>query len=90
MPPDAAPAGRGLTVSEVASRLRVSEDKVRGWIRRGELIAINVADSLLGKPRWTISHEALAAFENLRTSAPPPAPPRRRRKAVVEDFYPHL
>jgi excisionase family DNA binding protein len=33
--------GRGLTVREVARRYRVCKDKVLGWIRRGELIAVN-------------------------------------------------
>ena len=34
-------AAAGLTVADVARRYRVSPDKVRGWIARGELIAIN-------------------------------------------------
>ena len=29
---------RGYTVADVAARYRVSPDKVRGWINRGELI----------------------------------------------------
>ena len=42
---------RGYTVREVALRLRVGEDKVRNWIARGELLAINTATVVCGKPR---------------------------------------
>jgi hypothetical protein len=35
--------GAGLTVREFALRYRVGEDKVRGWITRGEVTAINTA-----------------------------------------------
>ncbi len=38
----------GLTVRDVACRYRVGEDKVRGWIARGELRAINTAKVLCG------------------------------------------
>jgi excisionase family DNA binding protein len=44
------PPPRGLTVREVARRYRVSPDKVRAWIRRGELAAVNTASTLCGKP----------------------------------------
>jgi hypothetical protein len=82
------PTERGLTVSEVARRYRVGEDKVRGWVRRGELAAINTAAVLCGKPRWVILPEALASFEKRRTSEPPPAPTRRTRKPTWHDFFP--
>jgi transposase len=54
IPPRPAPdsiSARGLTVADVAARYRVGEDKVRLWIRRGELAAINTAATLCGKPR---------------------------------------
>jgi hypothetical protein len=44
----------GLTVRDVARRYRVGEDKVRGWIARGELAAINTATVMCGRPRWVI------------------------------------
>jgi len=72
----------------VARRYRVGEDKVRGWIRRGELAAINTAATLCGKPRWVISAEALAEFERRRAGGPPPKPPCRRRRQQAIDYYP--
>lgn len=78
----------GFTVADVASRLRVGEDKVRGWIRRGELAAVNTASTLCGRPQLRITAEALAAFERRRSSAPPPKPQRRQRKPAMVDFYP--
>lgn len=80
--------GRGFTVADVAARYRVSPDKVRLWIRRGELSAINTASSLCGRPQLRITVEALAAFEQSRTTVPPPKPQRRHRKQAMVDFYP--
>ncbi len=80
---------RGLTVLDVAKRFRVSPDKVRGWIRRGELLAVNTADNLYGRPRFIISPESLAAFERGRQAATPTAPkPRRRKRTNLVDYYP--
>ena len=53
MPPDA--SARGLTVADVARRYRVGEDKVRAWIRGGELKALNTAMSGCGKPRFVVN-----------------------------------
>jgi excisionase family DNA binding protein len=78
----------GLTVADVAARLRVGEDKVRTWISRGELRAINTAEHLCGKPRWVVTPEALAEFERRRTGGPPPKPPKRRRRTDTTDYYP--
>lgn len=79
---------RGLTVADLAARYRVSPDKVRAWIKRGELSAINVATSLCARPLLRVTPEALAAFERVRSAAPPPKPPRRRRRPPVIDYYP--
>jgi hypothetical protein len=78
----------GLTVREVARRFRVSPDKVRAWITRGELAAINTATALCGKPRFVILPDALNAFERGRQAGPPPKPPRRRKGTPVFDYYP--
>jgi hypothetical protein len=79
----------GLTVADVARRYRVGEDKVRNWIRKGELIAINTATVLCGKPRWVVLPDALAAFERQRAGGPPPKPPRRQRKPPdFVDYFP--
>jgi len=62
--PDADPAAvRGITTEEVARRYRVSPDKVRAWVRRGELAAINTSRNRCGKPRYVFTPDALAAFE---------------------------
>jgi excisionase family DNA binding protein len=78
----------GMTVSDVARRLRVGEDKIRAWIRRGELAAINTASSLCVRPQLRITPEALAVFERRRTAGPPPKPQRRRRQSATKDYYP--
>jgi hypothetical protein len=61
-----------------------------GWIRRGELKAINVATALCGKPRWVVTPEALAEFERRRVGGPPPKKERKRRKRDPDfiDYYP--
>lgn len=85
MPPDP-PAG--LTVADVARRYRVSPDKVRAWIARGELAAINTATALCGRPRWVVLPEQLVAFERRRAGGAGARPRRRRRLAGVIDYYP--
>jgi len=79
---------RGLTVADVARRYRVSPDKVRLWIKRGELFGINTAAAVCGRPRWVVPPEALAAFEQRRQGGPQPQPARRRRRAAATDYYP--
>ncbi len=69
----------GRTVEDVARRYRVSPDKVRGWIKRGALRAINTAAALCGRPRWVIMPEDLAVFENNRLGLVPPKPRRTRQ-----------
>jgi excisionase family DNA binding protein len=86
VPTETTPAG--LTVAEVARRYRVGEDKVRTWIRKGELRATNTSSVLCGKPRWVIPPEALAEFEKRRAGGPAPKPARRRKKTQVVDYYP--
>jgi transposase len=78
----------GLTVRDVARRYRVGEDKVRAWIARGELVAVNTASALCGRPRWVILPDALAAFERRRAGGPPPKTARRRKRTCSVDYYP--
>jgi hypothetical protein len=78
-----------LTVNDLVKRYRVSPDKVRAWIGRGELRAVNTASALCGRPRWVVQPEALAEFEGRRRGGPAPAPQhRRRRMRQAVDFYP--
>lgn len=89
MPPaDLATPHDGLTVSDVARRYRVSPDKVRRWIARGELAAVNTAGVLCGRPRWVVPPDALAPFEAGRRAVPPPKRRRRRQRSTQVDYYP--
>jgi hypothetical protein len=77
----------GYTVADLCRRWKVGADKVRAFLRRGELVGVNVASSLSGKPQWRITPESVERFERRRTSAPPPPAPRRRRRKC-RDYYP--
>jgi transposase len=81
---------RGFVTAEIARRFRVSEDKVRGWIARRELRALNTADPASGKKRYVVTPEALAEFEAARQAATPAPKPARRRKRMAGqiDFFP--
>lgn len=81
-------AGPGYTTADVAKRFRVGEDRVRAWIARGLLRAINTSDAGCAKPRFVIPPEALVAFEKARSAAPLPKPVRRRRPSGQTDFFP--
>ena len=81
-------AATGLTVREVAKLMRVSKDKVRAWIRTGQLGAINRATQLCGKPRFIVLPHHLADFERRRLCGPVSNPARRKRKPSGTDYYP--
>jgi hypothetical protein len=86
-PPEVTPR-YGFTVADLAKRYRVSPDKVRAWIKRGELPAVNTASAVCRKPRFVVLPDAVAAFEQRRGVAPPtPKPQRRRRRPEFIDFY---
>jgi excisionase family DNA binding protein len=63
-----------LTPPQLAKKFAVSVEKVLAWIRNGELRAVNVAQTVSGRPRWRISPAALEAFIRRRESAAPPPP----------------
>jgi excisionase family DNA binding protein len=77
-----------LTVREVARRLRVRPSKVRAWIRRGELAAINTSAALCGRQRLVVTPQALAAFERKRATGAEEKPQRRKRRPAGKDYYP--
>lgn len=60
-----------LRVSDVAERFQVSRDTVLGWIRSGELPALNVAPAGCRKKHYRISPEAVTKFEAGRGVASP-------------------
>jgi excisionase family DNA binding protein len=84
----AAAVQRWLTPPQLAAMLGVEPPKVIGWINRGELRAVNVADKKGKRPRWRISPEAFEDFIKPRTSAAPVKPTRRKRYADFEIFFP--
>ena len=83
--PHADPA---FTPPAIAKRYAVGVGTVLGWIRSGELAAINVGSGPK-RPRWRIMPEAIETFERRRTAQPATPKPARRRKQlqnVVEYF----
>jgi transposase len=79
----------GLTVRDLTRRYRVGADKVRGWIARGEIRAVNTSTALCGKPRWVVSPDALVEFERRRASDPPqPQPKKRNKQTGFVDYFP--
>ena len=74
---------RATTPNALAKQLGIRPQKVLGWIARGELRAINMAETTAGRPRWKILPEDLERFFDSRAASPPPPPNRRRRRRVV-------
>lgn len=84
-----APAATGFTVRDLCRRWRIGPDKVRAFLRRGELVAVNVAaTAVAGKPQWRVTAESVAQFETRRSSVPPPPRLRRRKRTSAVDYYP--
>lgn len=83
------PNEQGRTPPALAKRYGVKPEKVHHWIRTGELVAINVAASTSGRPRFIVTPEAIAAFEARRSSKPRAATPRtrRRKSAATIEFF---
>lgn len=79
----------GYTVRDLAARYCIGEDKVRGWIKAGELCAINTAGVACAKPRYVVTADALHDFERRRFAGPPtPTKKPRRKKSELVDYYP--
>jgi hypothetical protein len=80
---------RGWTPRELARLLRMSADRIRSMILRGELSAINTSPRRCGKPRYVVLPHHLAEWERTRQVAPEPkAQPRRRRRGGPVDHLP--
>jgi hypothetical protein len=77
-----------FSVTDLCRRWKIGAEKIRGFLRRGELIGVNVAAHLSGRPQRRVTRESLAMFERRRSTAPPPKPPRRRTRPEWIDFYP--
>ena len=78
---------RYLTPPAIASRFGVKPESVIGWIRNGELAAINLARQGSLRPRYRISPEALALFEQKRAVVPrTPAVRKPRPNPAIKEF----
>lgn len=86
--PTSGTQAHGLSVADLCRRWKVGPDKIYAFLRRGELVGVNLATNTSARPQWRITPESIAAFEARRTSAPPPKPQRRRRQSASIDFYP--
>ena len=77
------------TVQDLQRRYGVTVHTVLGWIRSGDIRALNVGRRQGAmKPRWRISEAALEAFELLRTPTPPlPRTHGQKRPAGVIELY---
>jgi hypothetical protein len=81
-------AAAGYTVADLCRRWKVGKDKIRAFLRRGELIGVNVASTLAGRPQWRITRESVERFERRRSSEPTAKPPRRRKRIEMVDYFP--
>ncbi len=83
-----APA-RAMTVRQLARLLGVAPTRVRGWIKSGQLRALNLASSPLARPRMLILPDDWEAFRRAHAAVPEQPPKRRRRKVPCpKDYYP--
>ena len=77
-----------LTPPQVAERLGVSPEKVRGWIEKEKLAATNVARDGSARPRWRIDEKDLEKFEKSRQPTKPrPAQQKRRKKPEAREYF---
>lgn len=78
-----------ISPPKIAKAWGLDPNKIIGWIKSGELRAINVATTAGGRPRFLVDEADLAEFEARRAVSPPPAAtPRRRRSAGdVKEFF---
>ncbi|HEV3022085.1 MAG TPA: helix-turn-helix domain-containing protein [Pirellulales bacterium] len=78
-----------VSPNELAAELGVSWSKVIGWIKSGELVAVNLAAQPGRRPQWRIARTDLELFLARRSATPTPRATRRRRKPAGEviQFY---
>ena len=74
-----------LTPPQVAKRLRVSCEKVIGWLLAGELRGCDLASKDSRRPRYRISESDLAEFLKRRSASVPPAAFRMESKVSKDE-----
>lgn len=72
-----------FTPPQIAKDLGVAVDKVTGWIKKGELPAINVANAGSKRPRYRIAQADYDAFKRARMVTSPAAVAPRLRRSVA-------
>ena len=78
-----------ITPPMLARRWGIANEKVLGWIRSGELNAIDAAAVRGGRPRYLIDESDIAEFERKRsvTVTPTRAPRSKRKRNDVIEFF---
>jgi len=77
-----------LSPPAIAKQLRVSRDTVLGWIRSGELTAVDLASPGSTRPRYRIDQADLRAFLLRRQVQTTPKQKRRRRKnPAIREYF---
>jgi len=76
------------TPPAVAKSWHVSRDTVLGWIKSGELVAVNLAKPGSKRPRYRIDPADLQAFLlRRRVNATPKVKRRKKRDPAVKEFF---
>ena len=78
-----------LTPPQLAEKWGISPEKVLGWIRSGELRAVNAASRRDGRPRFLIDVDDIAAFEERRAVHSTPRVARKKNhpeRNIIEFF----
>ena len=83
------PASAYLTPPQVARQLGVKASKIAKWIFNQQLLAVNVAENLAGRPRWKISQASLDEFLAARSNRKPATKATRRRRNTlqIQEFF---
>jgi hypothetical protein len=75
------------SVPAVAELLGVDAGKVLGWIRRGEIVGVNIADRQGRRPRWRIAESELQRFIRSRQSSVQPVVRRKKRDGDGVEYF---
>ena len=80
-----------LSVPAAACELSVSPGKIKGWIKSGELVALNLASNRYGRPRYAIRRGDLEEFLRGRRVVPNGESTgrklRRRTPGNVKEYF---
>lgn len=77
-----------LTPPMIAKLCRVGRDKVHGWIRSGDLVAMDLSSPGSTRPRYRIDPADLRAFLLRRQVNAAPKVRRRRKQApAVREYF---